>query len=171
MEAILFQIFKIILDLLKKKHETITDENSPIKIYVNKITNRVVFKIKTGYKLQLLSQETMELLGSTKKEITKNEDAKLVPRLEIADVNLMHCNLVSNNYQPVSKALITFVPDKQFRQLITIESKSLTMLKAINAEFSFIEIWFTDQDNRPLQIEDQLNIALMIGTSYENKLL
>ena len=58
----------------------------------------------------------MELLGSTKKEITKNGDAELVPRLEIADVNLMHCNLVSNNYQQASKALSTFVPDKQFEQ-------------------------------------------------------
>ena len=82
----------------------------------------------------------------------------------------MHSNLVSNYYQQASKVLITFVPDKQFGQLITVEPKFLTMLKTINAEFSFIEIWFTDQNNRPLEIEDHLNITLMIGTSYDNKL-
>ena len=67
--------------------------------------------------------------------------------------------------------LFTFVPNKQFGQLITVEPKSLTMLKTINAEFSFIEIWFRDQNNRPLETEDHVNITLMIGTSYDNKLL
>ena len=83
------------------------------------------------------------------------------------DVVLMHCNLVSNsnNYQQASKVLITFVPDKQFVQLITVEPESLTMLETINAEFSFIEIWFTDQNNRPREIKDHLNITLIIGTS------
>ena len=83
----------------------------------------------------------------------------------------MHCNLVSNNYQQVSKVLITFVPDKQFGQLITVENKSLITLKTINAEFSLIEIWFIDQNNTPLEIEDHLNITLMIGTIYDNRLL
>ena len=83
----------------------------------------------------------------------------------------MHCNLVSNNYQQVSKVLITFVPDKQFGQLITVENKSLITLKTINAEFSLIEIWFIDQNNTPLKIEDHLNITLMIGTIYDNRLL
>ena len=62
----------------------------------------------------------------------------------------MHCNLVNNNYQPASQVLFTFVPNKQFGQLITIEPQSLTMLKTINVEFSFIETWFTDQNNRSL---------------------
>ena len=62
-----------------KKHETITDKNSPIKIYVNKIKNRVVFKIRTGYKLELLTEETMKLLGRSKKVIDKDEHSELVP--------------------------------------------------------------------------------------------
>ena len=70
-----------------------------------------------------------------------------------------------------SKALFTFVPNKQFGQLITIEPQLLTMLKTTNAEFSFIEIWFTDQNNRPLEIEDNVNITLIIGISwYENEI-
>ena len=147
-----------------KKHETIPD-NPPVQIYVNKIKNRIVFKIKTGYKLELLSEETMQLLGSSKNVIDKNKDGEIVPRLETVEVVLVHCNLVNNNYQQVSKVLFTFVPNKQFDQLITITPHSLTMLKTTNAEFSFIEIWFTDQNNRALEIEDNVNIALIIGIS------
>ena len=147
-----------------KKHETIGD-NPPVQIYVNKIKNRIVFKIKTGYKLELLSKETMQLLGSSKKDMDKNKDGEIVPRLETVEVVLVHCNLVNNNYQQASKVLFTFVPNKQFGQLITITPHSLTMLKTTNVEFSFIEIWFTHQNNRPLEIEDDVNITLIIGIS------
>ena len=106
----------------------------------------------------------MQLLGSSKKEIDKNNDGEIVPRLETAEVVLVHYNLVNNNYQQASKVLFTFVPDKKLGQLI-ITPHSLTMLKTTNAEFSFIEIWFTDQNNRPLEIEDNVNITLIVGTS------
>ena len=79
-----------------------------------------MFKRKTGYKLELLSEETMQLLGSSKKVIDKNKSGELVPRLETVEVVLVHCNLVNNNYQQASKVLFTFVPNKQFGQLITI---------------------------------------------------
>ena len=88
-----------------------------------------------------------------------------MPRLEALEVVLVHCNLVNNNYQQASKALFTFVPNKQFGQLITITPNSLTMLKTTNAEFSFIEIWFTDQNDRLLEIEDDVNITLITGTN------
>ena len=144
-----------------QKHETIADD-PPVQVYVNKIKNRIVFKIKTGYKLELLTEETMQLLGSLKKGIDKNKDREIIPRLEPVEVVLVHCNLVNNNYQQASKVLFTFVPKKQFGQLITITPHSLTMLKTANADFSFIEIWFTDQSNRPLEIEDNVNITLII---------
>ena len=131
-----------------KKHVTIAD-NRLVQIYVNKIKNRIVFKTKTGYELELLSEETMQLLGSSKKDIDKDKDGEIVPRLETVKVVLVHCNLVNNNYQQASKVLFTFVPNKQFGQLTTIPRHSLTMLKT-NSEFSFIEIWFTNQNNRPL---------------------
>ena len=107
----------------------------------------------------------MQLLGSLKKVIDQNKDGEIVPRLETAEVVLVHCNLVNNNYQQASKVSFTFVPNKQFGQLITITPHSPTMLKTTNAEFSFIEIWFTDQNNRPLEIEDNVNITLIIGTN------
>ena len=128
-----------------KKHKTIAD-NPPVQIYVNKIKNSILFKIKTDYKLELLTEETMQLLGSSKKV----GDGEIVPRLETVEVILVHCNLVKNNYQQASEVLFTFVPNKQFGQLITITPHSPTMLKTTNAEFSFIEIWFRDQNNRSL---------------------
>ena len=145
-----------------KKHETITNV-SPVLIYVNEINNRIVFKTKSGYKLELLSKETMKLLGSTSNSIDGDKNSELVPKLESVDLILVHCNVVNNSYQQASKVLFTFVPNTKYSQLITISPEALIMLKTINTEFPFIEIWFTDQDNRPLEIEDSINISLIVG--------
>ena len=75
----------------------------------------------------------------------------------------MHCNLVNNNYQQASKVLFTFVPNKQFGQLINILPHSLTMLDTTNQEFSFTELWFTDQNSEPIEIKDNVNLTLIIG--------
>ena len=125
-------------EFIIKKHEPLA-ENPPIKIYPNKIKNRIVFKIKTGYKLELLSPETMKLLGSTKKDVDKDKDGEDVPKLESVEVLLMHCNLVNNSYQQATKVLFTFVPDKQFGQLITISPRLLTVLKTTNTEFNLFD--------------------------------
>ena len=77
----------------------------------------------------------MQLLESSKKDTDQNKNGEIVPRLENVEVVLVHCNLVNNNYQQASKLLFTFVPNKQFGQLITITPHSLTMLKTTNAEF------------------------------------
>ena len=132
-------------------------------IYVNEINNRIVFEIKSGYKLELLSKETMKLFRSTTNSIDKDKNSELVRKLESVDLALVHCNVVNNNYQQASKVLFTFVPNKKYGQLITVTPETLIMLKTVNNEFSFIEIWFTDQDNRPLEIEDSVNILLIIG--------
>ena len=102
-----------------KKHKTITD-NPLVEIYVNKIKSRIAFKIKTGPTVELLTEETMQLLGSSNKDIDKNKDGENVQRLDAVKVVLLHCNLVNNNYQQSSKVLFTFVPNKQFGQLTTI---------------------------------------------------
>ena len=113
----------------------------------------------------MLSKGTMQLLGSSKIVIENNKDGEIIPKLETVEVVLVHCNLVNKNYQQASKVLFTFVPNKEFGRLNTITPHSPTMLKTTNAEFSFIEIWFTDQNNRPLEIEDNVNITLIIGTA------
>ena len=79
-----------------KKHETIADV-SPVLIYVNEINNRIVFKIKSGYKLELLSKEMMRLLGSSSDTIDGDKNSELVPKLESVDLVLVHCNLVHCN--------------------------------------------------------------------------
>ena len=130
---------------------------------MNKTKNRIVFKIKTGYKLEI-SPETIILLGSAKKDVDQDKDGENVPKLEFVEVFLVHWSLVNDNYQQASKVLFAFVLDKQLGQLITNASHSLTMLKTNNTEFQSIEVWFTDQNNRPLEMEDYVNVTLIIGT-------
>ena len=94
-------------EFIIKKHKSLT-ENLPVQIYPNKIKKRIVFKIKTGYKLELLILETMKLLGSIKKDVDTDKDGKNVPKLESAEVFLVHCNLVKYDYQHTSKFLFIF---------------------------------------------------------------
>ena len=149
MVLIQFLTFKIPLNL-SSKHKTLA-ENPLIKIYPNKIKNRIVFKVKTGYKLELLSPEIMKLLGGTKKDVDKDKDGEDVPKLESVEVVLMHCNLLNNSYQQAYKVLFTFVPNKQFGQLLTISPHLLTMLKTTNGEFQSIKVWSTDKNIRPFE--------------------
>ena len=152
------------LEYIIKKHETIAD-SAPILIYANNLINRIVFKIKTGYKLELLSKETMKILGSTSNITDKDKNSDTVLNLENVEVVLVHCNLVNNSYQQHSRVLFTFVPNRQYGQLISISPHSLVFLKTMNTEFSEIEIWFTDQNNNALEIEDNVNISLIINTN------
>ena len=149
-------------EFIMEKREVLT-ENPPVQIYPNKIKNRIVFKIKNGYKLEMLTPETMSLLGSTKKDVDADKNDGNVSKLEIAEVVLVHCNLVKNGYQHTSKFLFTFVPNKQFGQLINISPKSLTIINTVNTEFSFVEVWFTDQFSKLLEIEDNVSLTLSIG--------
>ena len=148
-------------EFIIKKHETVT-ENPPVQNYPNKTKTMIVFKVKTGYKLELLSPETMKLLGSTKKDVDQDKDGENVPKLESVEVVLVHCNLVKNDYQHTSKVLFSFIANKQFRQLINISQQSLIMMNTVNTEFSYIEVWFTDQTSKALEIEDSVNLILNI---------
>ena len=116
-----------------------------------------------GYKLELLTPETMKLLESGKKDVDKYKDGENVPKLESVEVVLGHCNLVKNDYQHTSKVLFTSVPNKHFGQLINISPDSLTMMNTINTKFSFVEVWFTDQVSKSLKIEDSVNMTIIIG--------
>ena len=106
----------------------------------------------------------MKLLGSTKDTIDADKNSENVPRLENVEVVLVHCNLV-NSYQKALRVLFTFVPNKQYGQLISILPHTLIFLKTMNTEFSEIEVWFTNQNNNALEIEDNVNISLIINTS------
>ena len=105
----------------------------------------------------------MKLLGSTKSKIKKYENGENAPYLEITEVVLVHCNVVNNSYQQNSRALYTFAPNKSFGQLLNISPDDFTFLKTLDSEFSYIEVWFTDQNSNPLEIEDKINITLVIN--------
>ena len=107
------------LEHILKKHGESVDK-PPVQMYLNKIENRVTFKIKSGYSFKLLTPETMKLLGSTKNKITKDKNCENVPHLEIAEVVLVHCNIVNNDYQQDSRVLYTFVPNEPFRSILEI---------------------------------------------------
>ena len=123
-----------------------------MQIYITKIKNRVVIK------------RNNQILESTKKVIAKDKNGENASKLEIVDVMQMHCNDVNYNNQQASNVLFMFVSDKQFRQLTTVATHSLTILKTTNAKFPFIKVWLTDQNTIPLKIESNVNITLIIGT-------
>ena len=142
--------------------KNVKDHEKEIEIYVNKITNRITFKIKSGWSLELMTPETQALLGSTEAQITKTKNGELVPEMEITEVVLVHCNLVNNDYQHDSRVLYTFVPDKGFGQLLSVSPSEFIWLKTFQSEFSTIEVWFTDQESRPLEIEGRVNLTMVI---------
>ena len=109
--------------------------SSLIRIYINKIENRTTFKIKTGYNLEILTRETVNLLGSIKSNITKYENGKNVSYLEITAVVLINYNNVNNSYQKNSRVLLSFVPNKPSRQLLFISSKNFVFLKTFDSQF------------------------------------
>ena len=144
-----------------KKHGENTDKPS-IQIYVNKIENRITFKMKNGYSLELLTKETMKLLGNTENKITKDKNGKNVPHLKIIEVVLVHCNMVNNDYQHDSRVLYTFVPNKSFGSLLDISPSNHIFLKTFNSEYDEIIVLFTDQNSKPLEIEDRINLTMVI---------
>ena len=101
----LWQIFKIIYSNFFKNHGENID-NLSVSIYVNKIRNRITFKIKTGYYLELLTPEIMKLLRSTEDNLTKDKNGENTPHIEIKEVLLVHCDFVNNDYQQDSKPYI-----------------------------------------------------------------
>ena len=105
----------------------------------------------------------MKLLGNSKSKITKNGNGEKVPRLEITEVVLIHCNVVNNSYQQNSRVLYTFVPNKSFGQLLNISPESLTFLKIFDSEFLQIDVWFENHNSKMLEIEDKINMTLAIN--------
>ena len=97
----------------------------------------------------------MKLLGSAESKITKEKKAENVPRLEVVELVLVHCNLVNNDYQQDSRILYAFVPNKTFGSLLEISPTKHVFLKTFNSEFQEIKMWFTDQTSAPLELEDK----------------
>ena len=105
----------------------------------------------------------MKLHGITKSKITEDKYGENVADLEISEVVLIHCNTVNNSYQQNSRVLYTFFPNKSFSQLLNVSPINFIFLKTFDIEFSYFEVWFTDQNPEPLGIEDKTNITLFIN--------
>ena len=129
----------------------------------NKIDN---FKYLTGEEIlpsnlkQIIEQA--KFTCSTENKITIDKNGENVPHLETADLVLLHCNTVNNDYQQDSRVLYTFFPNKPFGSLLEISPTNVIPLKTFNSEFQVIEVWFTDQNSQPLEIEDRMNLTLVI---------
>ena len=104
----------------------------------------------------------MKLLGSAESKITKDKNGENVPRLEVVELVLVHCNLVNNDYQQDSGILYVFVPNKTCGSLLEISPTNHVFLKTLNSQFQEIKIWFTDQTCAPLELEDKINVTLTI---------
>ena len=103
----------------------------------------------------------MKLLGRTENKITK-DNSENVPHLQITEVVLVHCNIVNNDHQQHSEVLYTFVPNKPFGSLLEISPTNHIFLKTFNSEYDEIKVWFTDQNSKPLEIEDRINLTMVI---------
>ena len=104
----------------------------------------------------------MKLLGSTKNKKTKDKNSENVPHLEITEVVLVHSNIVNNDYQQDSRVSYTFVPNKPFGSLLEISPTNHIFLKTFNSEYDEIKVWFTDQNSKPLEMEDKINLTMVI---------
>ena len=121
-------------------------ENPPVQIYPNKIKNRIVSKIKTGRKLELLTPEAIRLLGSTKEDVDADKNSENVPKLESVEIVLVRCNLLNNDYQHLSKVLFNFIPNKQ-------------LIKKVNKYFTK---YFNNDEYSGLQIKLVKHLKLKI---------
>ena len=116
-------------------------------------------KIESPLKLNL---NIILSIGSTENKITKDKNGENVPHIEITEVVLIHSNIVNNDYQQDSRVLYTFVLNKPFGSLFEISPENHIFFKTLNSEFQTTNIWLTDHNIQPLEIEDKVNFTLII---------
>ena len=164
---VVMKYLKYFLDEVNKKRESNvkSNEQSPILIYAKRILNRVTFRIKTGYKLELLTNEKMRLLGDGS-IIDTTKNGENVPRLEIVRSVSVFCNLVENVYLQDSKLLFSFAPNSRFGSLLSITPQVLKYCDTVDSIFDYIEISFADQNGRPLEIDDDITVSIITKNKY-----
>ena len=104
----------------------------------------------------------MKLLGSTESKIIKDKNGEQVPHLEVVELVIVHDNIINNNYWRDSRILYTFVPNKPFGSLLEISPPNHIFLKRFNSEFQEIKVWFADQFSKPLEVEHNINLNMII---------
>ena len=119
------------INYIIKKNETVTKISS-IRVYINRINNGLVLKVKDVYKLELQTAEIMKLFANKKILLAKVKIGENVSSLEVAEVVLVQCNLVDNQYQQNSKVLCTFTPNKFYTYLLNVEPSNIVFLKTFD---------------------------------------
>ena len=105
----------------------------------------------------------MKLLGTIESKVTKNKSNEYMSCLKITEVSLTHCNVVNNSNQQNVRVLCIIVPYQSFGQLLSISPQIFVFLKSFDLQFSHVAVWITDQNSKPLEIEDKINIILVIN--------
>lgn len=149
--------------MLLNKHEN-ADGTYGINIYANPVYNRVTITASADFTFSMKAG-LMETLGfdRTQQHITNTEvNGNLVPKLEKVDTVLIHCNLVDNRVTHNSSILYAFVPNDSFGNLLSISPNYPQNRYCRNATFDYVEVYFTDQDGKPLDVEDRLLVELQI---------
>ena len=118
-------------------------------------------KLKMGTAFNFEPKRQWNYLGAENKT-TKDKNGENLKHLENTEVVLVHCNMVNNDYQQGSRVLYTFVPNKSFDSLLVISPSNHIFLKTFNSEYDEIIVWFTDQNSKPLEIEDRINLTMII---------
>ena len=134
----------------------------PIHVPINRTNNRLVFKIKDGYILEIQTAETMKLFASKRKLSNTIKNEENVPNLEVVELVLVQCNLIDNQCKQKSELLQTFRPNKSYVYLLNVGPSNLVFLKSYSTEFYEIIITFTDQNDRPLEIKGSLTLLINI---------
>ena len=161
-DHILCQLFQIILNISQNINEEITD-NPLMKIFSSKRANRILSKIKKGHSLELITPVTIKILQSNKSKTIKDKKGDNTPNLELTEVLLVYHKIVDNHYQQYIRVFYRFIPNTWFGQLPDISPKKFIFLKTFPSQFSNIEVWFTDQNSKPLQIGIKIKITLFIN--------
>ena len=139
-------------------------ETFGINIYANPVFNRITVSVNTDFEIDF-ANGFAKILGFEKSQlpISNNEvHGDMVPKMERVDNVVVNCNLVENNYNYSSNVIYTFTPDQPFGSLMSIKPYYPGWTNCRNASFNYIEVWFTDQENRPLEIEDNVIITIDI---------
>ena len=105
----------------------------------------------------------MRVLGSTEEKITMAINGENTPHLKNIEKVLVHCNIVDYKYQRDSLVLSIFVPNKSFGQLLNISPTNHIYTETFRSEFSYIEVWLTNQNSNSLEKEDRANLTLVIN--------
>ena len=141
-----------------------SDGTFGINIYANPVYNRVTISVSADFRFSMDDglAETLGFDSGQKVFSNTEENGNLVPKIEKVDTVLIHCNLVNNRITYDSNVLYAFVPNDSFGKLLSIRPNYPQNRYCRNASFNFIEVKFTDQDGRDLDIEDNLLVELQI---------